>query len=170
MLYYHRCDDCLTTFTSLEKKVDFCDCNGTVTLMGQVQGNKYVRHEDRSPCDGRCTHASGPMCDCICNGANHGSGKVVQVVVKEGIVKVEGLTEQDVERAHTFRKLRDYAEGLFTTKWQASIDKRNRGEWMDRKEYVDMSRDRYNLDKIINMKVYDRRTKELIAFIAANKR
>lgn len=25
------------------------------------------------PCDGRCTSAKGPNCDCSCGGANHGS-------------------------------------------------------------------------------------------------
>lgn len=29
-----------------------------------------------TPCDGRCTSATGPNCDCSCGGRNHGLGKV----------------------------------------------------------------------------------------------
>ena len=63
-LYYHKCNDCLTPFSSTERHIDFCDCNGSVEFMGVVQGDKYVKTENRSPCDGRCTHAHGPSCDC----------------------------------------------------------------------------------------------------------
>lgn len=169
MLYYHKCDDCLTAFTSSERKVDLCDCNGSVTFMGQVQGNRYVKHEDRSPCDGRCTHAAGPMCDCTCQGANHGTGKVVQVVVKEGLVKAQGLSEQDIERAIVFRKLRDHAESMFASKHKDSIEKRKQGQWLEREVYLAMHRDRQALDKAIAMKVYDRRTKALIELITKLK-
>jgi len=96
MLHYHKCDDCLTAFTSTERKVDFCDCNGTVTCMGQVHGHVYQRTEDKPACDGRCTHASGPECDCPCSGATHGSAQVVHTVVAPGNIKAIGLTEADL--------------------------------------------------------------------------
>lgn len=146
MLYYHKCNDCLTAFSSTEKKVDECDCGGAVLYMGQVHGNKYVKVEDRPACDGRCTHACGPSCDCACGGANHGTGKVVQTVVAEGKVKAVGLTEEDIERAQLYRKLRDYAYGL-TVSW----------------------REKRVLDKIVDMKVYVTRNNKLVDFIKRNK-
>jgi len=142
MLYYHKCHDCLTPFSSTEKKVDECDCGGAVFYMGQVHGTKYVRVEDRPACDGRCTHACGPSCDCACGGANHGTGKVIQTVVAEGKVKVCGLTEADIERAQLYRKLRDYAYTLNLS-----------------------YRDKRQLDKIVDMRVYETRNNKLIEFI-----
>lgn len=35
------------------------------------EGNKRSKHA----CGARCTHATGPSCDCLCRGANHGSGR-----------------------------------------------------------------------------------------------
>jgi hypothetical protein len=63
MLYYHKCLHCLTPFSSTEKKVDICDCEGPVILMGRVHGEKWEKVENRAPCDGRCTQASGPVCN-----------------------------------------------------------------------------------------------------------
>ena len=84
--------------------------------------------------------------DCKCGGANHGTGKVVQTVVAEGRIKAVGLTEEDIERANVFRKLRDYAYGLV-------------------KDYVRVR----ELDKIVALKVYKARNERLIKFITENK-
>lgn len=35
------------------------------------------RHDEDCTCDGRCTGARGPNCDCHCGGENHGKGMVV---------------------------------------------------------------------------------------------
>ena len=145
MLYYHKCHDCLTAFSSTEKKIDECDCGGAVFYMGQVHGDRFVKIEDRPACDGRCTHACGPSCDCACGGANHGTGKVVQTIVAEGKVKAQGLTEEDIERAQLYRKLRDYAYTLNVS-------------WKEKRK----------LDKIVDLKVYKNRNDKLIEFIKNN--
>jgi hypothetical protein len=146
MLYYHKCHDCLTAFSSTEKKIDECDCGGSVFFMGQVHGDRYVKVEDRPVCDGRCTHACGPSCDCACGGANHGSGKVVQTIVAEGKVKAQGLSEEDVERAQVYRKLRDYAYAMPLS-------------WKDKRE----------LDKIVELRVYKNRNEKLVQFITKHR-
>mgnify|MGYP000877202420 CR=1 FL=1 len=62
-----------------------CLCDGRLRLLGRVgPGKRLVREVDRCPCDGRCTGAPGPSCDCRCGGANHGSGRVVSVLVDAG--------------------------------------------------------------------------------------
>jgi len=146
LLYYHKCDDCLTAFSSTERKIDFCDCMGTVTYMGQVHGDKYQVLENRPACDGRCTHASGPMCDCKCHGANHGTGKLVSTVIHEGKLKCVGLSPEDVERAENFRELRSYAQQFNTT-------------YQSKREF----------NHAIALRVYDKRTKALIDFITKYK-
>lgn len=154
ILYYHKCDDCLTPFSSTERRIDLCDCDGHVTFMGQVHGDKYVKTENRAPCDGRCTHACGPVCDCACGGVNHGTGRLVQTIVKEGKVKAIDFSEEDMLRAYKYRELRDFAikqRDAITHAYDAIVARRQ-------------------LDKIIGMRVYEPRQKALIDFIVKHKR
>ena len=53
-------------------------------VMGQVKpGRKqFFQVENRPPCDGRCTNAPGPSCDCRCGGQYHGSKMLIQVEVQ----------------------------------------------------------------------------------------
>ena len=164
-LYYHKCKDCLTAFTTHEKHVDFCDCNGEVTFMGQVHGDVYQKVEDKCACDARCTHASGPHCDCVCGGANHGTGKVVQVVVKEGKVQAVGLTEEDIKRADAYRSLRDYAWDLYEKRYTEAKKSVNEYRRVDPHLYYGIVNDKRELQKICEMKLYDARTKKLIEFV-----
>lgn len=163
LLYYHKCSDCLTAFTSTEKKIDYCDCNGDVTLMGQVHGCSYGVTVDKPACDGRCTHASGPECDCACGGANHGTGKVVQTTVILGKVKAVGLTEADIERANVYRKLRDYAQSIYDSRWGSNEYIPDRNDWRLKINAKNA------LDKIKKMRIYDQRTKALVEFIGTYK-
>lgn len=59
-------------------------CDQPVNHLGHVSGNKLAKLEDRCPCDGRCTGATGPNCDCQCGGINHGSGRLVTVEIITG--------------------------------------------------------------------------------------
>lgn len=47
-------------------------------VMGKVDTGRFLQPQYESPCDGRCTNARGPNCDCQCHGANHGSGRLVE--------------------------------------------------------------------------------------------
>jgi hypothetical protein len=161
MLYYHKCNDCLTPFSSGERRVDVCDCEGSVTFMGMVQGDKYVLAVNKPACDGRCTHAHGPHCDCQCGGVNHGTGRVVQTVIKEGkvhVVKPDSDIYDEMVRGYRFREFRDYAERIYAA-YSSTMPK-----W----DYKVRSM-RSNLDKTLSLKVYDRREKALTEFIIKNK-
>ena len=158
MLYYHKCLDCLTPFASTEKKIDLCDCDGPVVFMGVVHGDKYIKHENRPACDGRCTHAHGPSCDCACGGVNHGTGRVVSVVVNEGVVKVvnpDSDIMDDMVRGYKYRELRDYANALYTQLF-AGVPTWDKDARFARRE----------LDKIKSLKIYDRRQQEIVNWIA----
>lgn len=169
-LYYHKCNDCLTPFSSVERHIDFCDCNGDVTFMGVVQGEKYVQTANKPACDGRCTHASGPMCDCACNGANHGTGRMVSVVIKEGKVQAVGLSEEDIERAQKFRAFRDYAEKQYKEMYGSIATEIKAGGFVSRDRYVPMTQARSELDKILALRVYEKRHTQLTEFIIKNKK
>lgn len=75
-LHYYRCRDCLSIATAEDyKPAAICShCDGRLSYMGRVQRARLVVTEDVCKCDGRCTFARGPSCDCSCGGANHGAG------------------------------------------------------------------------------------------------
>lgn len=88
--YMYRCHDCLAVSAVDGVLVDRrarCDCGGTVECLGYVRdtGRRYLARDSFDvPCDHRCTGATGPNCDCSCRGENHGTGRVVTVVVDAG--------------------------------------------------------------------------------------
>jgi hypothetical protein len=82
-------------------------CNGPIESMGPVRLD-LARMGTLTTCDARCTMASGPSCNCQCQGANHGTGIRVGVAVQSGgLVRV---TPPHVERAQ--RIAREWAEAL----------------------------------------------------------
>jgi hypothetical protein len=159
-LFYHKCLHCLTPFTSTERHVDLCDCEGPVLLMGSVQGGSYVQTANKPACDGRCTHASGPHCDCACGGVNHGNGKFVTVVVKEGKLQVVDPDHdicEDMKRGYKYRELCAYAEKQYDTRFAIEIADRAVGKFVSRERFLEMRRVRAELDKVLSLKVYDKR-------------
>lgn len=89
---FYKCQDCLTV-AAIDRshdryaKLPTCSlCGATCEHMGEVKGDKYVKHHVRCACDERCTHARGPSCDCSCKGENHGIGAVVEYDTVEGTV------------------------------------------------------------------------------------
>lgn len=58
-------------------------------VMGKVGPSKTTRlfqPEELCVCDGRCTNARGPNCECSCGGVNHGSQRTVKVWRDAGAV------------------------------------------------------------------------------------
>lgn len=56
----------------------FCQSH-KIKHMGTVLKHRVTIFHEEVPCDGRCTNAQGPSCDCSCGGENHGSQKVIEV-------------------------------------------------------------------------------------------
>ena len=97
--WYVRCCDCLQVAAVDDRPPTgaLCGaCGGKIEAMGKVHIDRLVvGHRSEIPCDGRCTGASGPNCDCSCGGANHGSGKLVEVEVTEGLPRVKILAKPE---------------------------------------------------------------------------
>jgi len=76
--YYYRCRECLSVSSvdGQELAGAICGaCGGRLESMGRVSGytpNSLVKDRQQCVCDGRCTCADGPLCDCHCGGKNHG--------------------------------------------------------------------------------------------------
>ena len=111
MLYYYKCLDCLTPFSVTERHNKLtCLCGGTkCQFMGQVKGNLLERTEEKCACDMRCTHATGPVCDCQCGGENHGTGRIVTVIIHSNI-PVAQVNAESVARGKLWRALVASAE------------------------------------------------------------
>lgn len=96
--YFIRCLTCLTVVafewtnaaTSPETSLANATCNacaGKLEVMGRVHFDRLRRMAGyESVCDERCTSARGPSCSCVCGGANHGTGAVVEIIVDAGAV------------------------------------------------------------------------------------
>jgi hypothetical protein len=108
--HYYRCSDCLGVWAvdGPQIKEICCDCDGIWLHMGMVVEERLKEEKTKSACDARCTHASGPKCNCFCCGKNHGSGKVVLIWVdKGGIPRAQGLLDRIKERREIADKWRE---------------------------------------------------------------
>jgi hypothetical protein len=85
--YCYRCTDCLfVMFTDAKHEGGTCEaCQGRIEYLGRVrkEGSLFETHI-ACACDGRCTSATGPSCNCHCGGENHGTNATVTVVVERG--------------------------------------------------------------------------------------
>jgi hypothetical protein len=81
--------------------------------------------------------------------------------VAEGKIKAVGLTEEDIERAQIFRKLRDYAQNLYDRRFKSGFGSRENGGAANHNAWRASNR----LAGINRLRVYKRRNEELIAFI-----
>lgn len=55
-------------------------------VMGKVSRNRLINYQFAPPCDGRCTNARGPNCDCQCGGKNHGNQRLVEAQSDAGAI------------------------------------------------------------------------------------
>lgn len=97
--HYYRCRSCCFV-VALEGKLELtvnettggteyklrCVCDGKLELLGRVCRARrgLVLDGERCACDGRCTNAPGPSCDCKCGGVNHGTGRMVPIEIDAG--------------------------------------------------------------------------------------
>jgi len=102
---FYRCGLCLGSFAVDGGSVggnmrgSRCDCGGELSYMGRVQRDRLVMDQIGTPCDHRCTNATGPLCDCRCGGANHGSQRIVMIQVdKVGVPRIVSGTPDQAKR------------------------------------------------------------------------
>lgn len=129
--HFYRCYACCHV-VAVEGKLEYADrrdggkeiavrclCDGKLELLGRVaRKSGLVRDEERCACDGRCTNAPGPSCDCRCGGENHGTGRVVPIEVDAGgVPRVRVENEQEcraraAEYAAAVQPLRDRLQAM----------------------------------------------------------
>lgn len=91
--WYVRCVHCLSigaVETNPHGQKWVCGvCAGPIEVMGKVVVDHLETEQTRSACDARCTNARGPLCVCHCHCANHGTGRIVRLVIKQDIPTIE---------------------------------------------------------------------------------
>lgn len=104
---YFRCRRCLTSVTLEDSRLAKiwtetlrCQCGGGFERMGRVRKTCFGDVSSRCKCDARCTHASGPSCDCSCGGKNHGAGAAgfVEVWADKGQIVVRPWCPEDSQK------------------------------------------------------------------------
>ena len=155
-LSYFKCSDCLTAMTSKENP-SVCACGGKLSFMGMVYGAAFGHTEERCACDERCTNAQGPSCDCKCGGENHGTGRVIETVVIDGIVKVKALTEKDTQRADEWRTVKTEMESVITETVNQINRMRTYGELTNWGVYSQLRSMQRKFTRIMSYKVHSKR-------------
>lgn len=120
--YFYRCTGCLEVVALTDQlpmqmgyTVARCtNCERTFDYMGRTNGSGRLSHsETRCKCDDRCTSARGPLCDCACNGENHGAGMAGYVTVSVDTGAVPRVTMPDTKsRDKSLRQFREYQAQL----------------------------------------------------------
>jgi hypothetical protein len=155
---YLRCPDCLSTVTVNSKKIktgfdyqrfdiykydntlhrwkapvcSLCDCE--MEVMGEVEGNSYVRHDMKCACDARCTNAPGPNCDCQCRGEFHGTGRMVEYVAETGRVIVKETPEAKAVADEFHASCEKYVS-RWRSIYGAVVDQKNSGSYLHGSDY-----------------------------------
>lgn len=186
--HFYRCEDCLTvaaTETKLACKRDkwgyatqdvdaVCDaCGGAIEYMGEtkytVGGHEYaLQHQTgwKPACDGKCTGACGPDCECECGGENHGTGKVVEVYEQCGVPKLR-MPENARAKGEEFRAALAACRAAWDRKYRAVTEAKRRGEWINCFDfYLNGQRILSRITKARLMRVHSLRIKKLAALTA----
>lgn len=111
--HFYKCPLCLAVCAIETEHQIFPSCQHCSTAleyMGRVERDNLVKDHVRCACDGRCTGAVGPKCDCHCGGVNHGTGAVVRFTTIEGKIVAETQpTAKQISEAREFIATRDAA-------------------------------------------------------------
>ena len=157
--WYVRCVDCLSigaVETNPAGQRWTCGvCEGQIETMGKVVLDHLETEHVRSACDARCTHARGPLCTCRCNCANHGSGRVVHVVVKSNLPAIDFTEDITTALAHAI-EYRDTVKSI-TAEMTARTDIR----------YYGLYRAKQLMQKARDARKHDTRMKRLTEARAA---
>jgi len=171
--YFFRCFECLSVSaidTPDRLGYDFkalcgaCGDPRPIEFMGEVKQNSLIRREDRTPCDYRCTSATGPNCECHCGGPNHGTNKVVEFISVVGSIPV--ITPPSPisarTRAREFREL--YNQILSQIPGQREYERKRAGEYLDPIDFNKACKGKYDrarLRQIEKMRSHPARMKAL---------
>jgi mRNA-degrading endonuclease HigB of HigAB toxin-antitoxin module len=120
--------------------------------MGRVHEDMLVVEKEKAPCDKRCTHASGPSCNCRCGCKNHGTGRLVTVEVTDGKIHITTFDKALAERGEMWRNQKASLEAMMHQVWPS------KSRWsypMEIRSLFDRHAEMY--ERVLRLKVYKTR-------------
>lgn len=164
-MYYLRCKQCLEPMRMSERCPGArCVCGGDLEYLGVVTGNRWRRAEELTPCDGRCTNAQGPNCDCRCRGENHGSGRTVTVLRDAGRIVLQPASAAEcARRAEEYRAAVQSVHNALQARYGDDYEAYQRGTWIPSAQ---LRRYVWRLRGAASKKVHSLRLKELTKLAA----
>jgi hypothetical protein len=181
MKHFYRCKDCLTVATTTEEikatydrnvmRIGHCGaCGGWIEYLGKVERNRLIHTEHLCPCDGRCTNATGPSCDCQCGGENHGSGKLV-AVDKSGPLPKFMIQVDAKSKAEAYIALCDKYKSAWEAKYGEIVERKRNGEYIRNFDFYLEAIDEWHVfNKVRSMKTHAGRNKRLNELISGLSR
>lgn len=172
--WYVRCRDCVEPFVVVLPRGEqpwrlaeaTCACGGKLEVMGSVRdmrGGTWERTEHISVCDDRCTCAVGPKCECPCGGANHGTGRTVEVVREVGAVRLATCPEAARVRGAEYRAALEAARARITARYGDVRARKAAGEYLDGDTYWGFRHAGEALTKAARLRTHKGRLKALAA-------
>ena len=187
--WYVRCSDCLSVAAVHSSTIPppcECVCGGKIEAMGRVTrdplarmfGRKEehlqtgVRYEE--PCDARRTNARGPSCNCPCGAENHGTQRLVEIEIVQGIPRLLMLDPHRArERASEYRDAVAVAREAVDRRYpsgRVAAERKASGEYIDSGAFsamLDYRRAREAVARARALRTHGGRLKAL-QFIARN--
>ncbi len=179
--HFYRCADCLTIAVTVEAieptrdargyhhYAECAGCGGDIEYMGPVTKHHIIHTEWQCACDGRCTGAIGPSCDCRCGGEHHGTGAMVEVLKRlEGLPRV--MTPSNAApKAEAYRAL----AAQFRAAWDSSyahVTREKRSGYIGPasfQRYLDGQNILASFGKARSLRTHGGRNKRIAALIAS---
>ena len=171
--YFLRCKDCLSVTVVVadrEPAGHVCGaCGGMVESLGAVRQEHLWHPEFRVPCDARCTSATGPNCNCMCKGENHGSNRIVEVQVDTGTVPT--VTPKNIEQAKQwadeYRTAKGLVDAAIKTKYGRAMARKEAGEHIPDDEFYGMRWAYERFNKAKKLRSHKGRLKALADLVAS---
>jgi hypothetical protein len=150
----------------------WCEADVTAEAMGQVRNDdgRLETTEVVPECDGRCTHAVGPLCVCKCGCKNHGLGFAAYVERSTVTGKLRTRFKQapkNIEaaraRAVAWQAIRtdlDALDEALKVEVDGWIAKQRTVRWLSQEDYKALSTvrlRRHRLAKVIGLRAHKRR-------------
>ena len=189
--HFYRCQDCLSVVAldaklperkdkwgySTQEPNAVCDaCGADIEYMGAtkytVGGHEYALSHQTGilpACDGKCIGATGPNCDCICGGENHGTGRTVPVFEESGVPRVV-IPAEARQKADEYRALVAEFKAAWDKKYGYLAEMKKRGEWIQNySAYMDGVYQWRNYLKARTMRTHAGRNKKLRTLISESR-
>jgi hypothetical protein len=139
--WYVRCRECLSisvvTCAHGPTGARCALCDGRIETMGRIEGGHLRTGTRYEPvCDERCTHATGPKCNCVCGARNHGTGREVEFAIVDSIPRIVPRNP-DAARAIVaeYRAALAQAMTRIAPAGRAEYEERAAGHWLDGASY-----------------------------------